>query len=49
MQSELKEMDKKSLEEEIQALLSDKAAETEYLQSLQNQIEMLKVYFLLKF
>ncbi|OVA09293.1 hypothetical protein BVC80_8357g8 [Macleaya cordata] len=39
---ELGAMDIKALEEEHQALLSDKAGETEYLQSLQNQIEQLK-------
>uniref|UniRef100_A0A165XVJ2 Uncharacterized protein n=1 Tax=Daucus carota subsp. sativus TaxID=79200 RepID=A0A165XVJ2_DAUCS len=39
---ELKEMDTKNLKDEIEALLSDKAGENEYLQSLQNQIEMLK-------
>ncbi|XP_074371735.1 uncharacterized protein LOC141712628 isoform X2 [Apium graveolens] len=39
---ELNEMDKKSLQEEIEALLSDKAGENEYLQSLQRQVEMLK-------
>ncbi|KAL1820564.1 hypothetical protein ACET3Z_015433 [Daucus carota] len=44
---ELKEMDTKSLKDEIEALLSDKAGENEYLQSLQNQIEMLKVYYLI--
>lgn len=43
MQPELNKMDKKSLQEEIEALLSDKAGENEYLQSLQHQIEMLKV------
>ncbi|KAL2520312.1 hypothetical protein Fot_24235 [Forsythia ovata] len=39
---ELKEMDVKSLEEELQAFLSDKAGETEYMQSLQLQIMKLK-------
>ncbi|KAI3464252.1 hypothetical protein Pfo_020915 [Paulownia fortunei] len=39
---ELKEMDEKSLEEELQALLSDKAGEAEYVQSLQLQIMRLK-------
>lgn len=36
-------MDIKTLEEEHNALLSDKAGETEYLQSLLDQIEKLKV------
>ncbi|KAK1394574.1 hypothetical protein POM88_013630 [Heracleum sosnowskyi] len=36
-------MDKKSLQQEIEALLSEKARENEYLLSLQHQIEMLKV------
>jgi hypothetical protein len=36
-------MDMKTLEEERNALLSDKAGETEYLQSLLDQIEKLKV------
>ncbi|KAL2497541.1 hypothetical protein Adt_23091 [Abeliophyllum distichum] len=39
---ELREMDVKSLEEELQAFLSDKAGETEYMQSLQLQIMKLK-------
>ncbi|XP_059449378.1 uncharacterized protein LOC132180528 [Corylus avellana] len=39
---ELREMDIKTLEEEHNALLSDKAGETEYLQSLLDQIEKLK-------
>ncbi|KAM7508155.1 hypothetical protein LguiA_018608 [Lonicera macranthoides] len=39
---ELRGMDQKALEEELQALLSDKAGETEYLKSLQQQIETLK-------
>ncbi|KAI5640292.1 hypothetical protein M9H77_00318 [Catharanthus roseus] len=39
---ELKEMESKMLEEELQALLSDKAGETEYLQSLQLQIINMK-------
>ncbi|GAA0185609.1 actin binding motor protein [Lithospermum erythrorhizon] len=39
---ELKEMGAKALEEEFQALLSDKNGETEYLQSLQLQISKLK-------
>ncbi|XP_075111006.1 uncharacterized protein LOC107821629 isoform X1 [Nicotiana tabacum] len=37
----LREMDSKSLEEEYEALLSDKAGEAEYLQSLQLQIAKL--------
>lgn len=36
-------MDIESLQEEHEALLSDKSGETEYLLSLQNQIEKLKV------
>ncbi|KAG8378559.1 hypothetical protein BUALT_Bualt08G0149500 [Buddleja alternifolia] len=40
---ELREMDGKSLEEELQALLSDKDGEAEYVQSLQLQITKLKV------
>ncbi|KAH7660222.1 hypothetical protein IHE45_16G085300, partial [Dioscorea alata] len=40
---EVKEMDMKSLEEEHKALLADKAGETEYLHSLQAQINQLKV------
>ncbi|KAL8485757.1 hypothetical protein ACS0TY_027876 [Phlomoides rotata] len=39
---ELREMNEKSLEEELQALLSDKASEAEYVQSLQRQIMTLK-------
>ncbi|KAK9111855.1 hypothetical protein Scep_019374 [Stephania cephalantha] len=39
---ELKAMDIKSMEEEQKALLSDKAGETEYLQTLWRQIEQLK-------
>ncbi|KAK9134859.1 hypothetical protein Syun_014189 [Stephania yunnanensis] len=39
---ELKAMDIKSMEEEQKALLSDKAGETEYLQTLRRQIEQLK-------
>ncbi|XP_062153902.1 uncharacterized protein LOC133862063 isoform X1 [Alnus glutinosa] len=39
---ELRGMDIKTLEEEHNALLSDKAGETEYLQSLLDQIEKLK-------
>lgn len=42
-QPELRELDVKSLEEELQALLSDKAGETEYMQSLQLKIMKLKV------
>lgn len=37
------ELDIKTLEEEYNALLTDKAGETEYLQSLQDQVEKLKV------
>ncbi|KAH7530052.1 hypothetical protein JRO89_XSUnG0025700 [Xanthoceras sorbifolium] len=40
--AELLAMDVKNLEEEHKALLSDIAVETEYLQSLQDQIEKLK-------
>ena len=36
-------MDIKRLEEEFNALLSDKAGETEYLKTLQDQIVKLKV------
>ncbi|KAL6566062.1 hypothetical protein OROGR_001677 [Orobanche gracilis] len=39
---ELREMDEKSLEEELQALISDKAGEAEYVQTLQLQIMRLK-------
>uniref|UniRef100_A0A5B6YI46 Uncharacterized protein n=1 Tax=Davidia involucrata TaxID=16924 RepID=A0A5B6YI46_DAVIN len=39
---ELRAMDVKTLEEEHRALLSDKAGETEFLQSLQHQIDKLK-------
>ncbi|KAA8528055.1 hypothetical protein F0562_035076 [Nyssa sinensis] len=39
---ELKAMDIKTLEEEHRALLSDKAGETEFLQSLQHQSDKLK-------
>ncbi|XP_042062382.1 uncharacterized protein LOC121806400 isoform X2 [Salvia splendens] len=39
---ELRDMSEKSLEEEIQALLSDKAGEAEYVQSLELQIMRLK-------
>lgn len=42
-QPEVREMDEKSLEEELQALALDKAGETEYVQSLQLQIMKLKV------
>ena len=38
-------MDIKTLEEEHNALLLDKDGETEYLQSLLDQIESLKVLF----
>lgn len=47
MQPELREMNEKSLEEELQALLSDKAGEAEYVQSLQRQIMTFKVSLLL--
>ncbi|CAN6686659.1 unnamed protein product [Malus baccata var. baccata] len=40
---ELRAMDIKTLEEEYNALLSDKAGETEYLKTLQDQIEKLRV------
>lgn len=36
-------MNVKTLEEEHQALLADRAGETEYLHSLQQQFEKLKV------
>lgn len=36
-------MDEKSLEEDLQALLSDKSGEAEYVQSLQLQITRVKV------
>ncbi|MCE0480871.1 hypothetical protein HAX54_038062 [Datura stramonium] len=39
--AQLRQMDSKSLQEEYQALLSDKAGEAEYLQSLQLQIAKL--------
>ncbi|XP_057793841.1 uncharacterized protein LOC131010363 isoform X2 [Salvia miltiorrhiza] len=39
---ELREMSEKTLEEEVQALLSDKAGEAEYMESLQLQIMRLK-------
>ncbi|KAJ8531613.1 hypothetical protein K7X08_033971 [Anisodus acutangulus] len=39
--TQLREMDSKSLQEEYQALLSDKAGEADYLQSLQLQIAKL--------
>ncbi|PON95156.1 tropomyosin [Trema orientale] len=42
LKPELMEMDLKTLEEEYNALLSDKAGETEYLQSLQYQVEKLE-------
>jgi hypothetical protein len=42
-------MDIKTLEEEHNALLSDKAGETEYLQSLLDQIEKLKVNRVISF
>lgn len=38
-------MDVKTLEDEYNALLSDKAGETEYLNSLQDQIEKMKVNY----
>ncbi|XP_030489466.2 GRIP and coiled-coil domain-containing protein C27D7.02c isoform X3 [Cannabis sativa] len=41
-QPELRAMDIKTLEEEHNALLSDKAGETEYLKSLREQVEKLK-------
>ncbi|KAL6547921.1 hypothetical protein OROHE_009626 [Orobanche hederae] len=41
---ELREMDEKSLEEELQALISDKAGEAEYVQTLQLQIMRLKKF-----
>lgn len=41
-------MDIKTLEEEYDALLSDKAGESEYLQSLQEQVEKLKVNEVIK-
>lgn len=40
--TEFLEMDIKTLEEEYTALLSDRAGEIEYLQSLQKQIKQLK-------
>ncbi|XP_011095239.1 uncharacterized protein LOC105174747 isoform X2 [Sesamum indicum] len=40
--SELRDMDEKSLEEDLQALLSDKSGEAEYVQSLQLQITRVK-------
>lgn len=43
-QSELKGMECEMLEEELQALLSDKAGLTEYLESLQLQIMKVKVF-----
>ena len=49
LQPELREMDTKTLEEEHIALLSDKAGETEYLQSLLEQIEKLKVNRVISF
>lgn len=42
-------MDIKTLEEEYKALLSDKAGEFEYLQSLQGQIEKHKVNIAISF
>ncbi|XP_062073182.1 uncharacterized protein LOC133777537 isoform X3 [Humulus lupulus] len=42
-QPDLRAMDIKTLEEEYNALLSDEAGETEYLQSLQERVEKLKV------
>lgn len=42
LKSELRAMDMKNMEEEYNALLSDKAGEAEYLHSLQGQIEKLK-------
>nr|KYP39422.1 hypothetical protein KK1_039286 [Cajanus cajan] len=41
-QPELKAADVTALEEEYNALLSDKAGETEYLRSLEKQVEKLK-------
>ncbi|XP_062073181.1 uncharacterized protein LOC133777537 isoform X2 [Humulus lupulus] len=41
-QPDLRAMDIKTLEEEYNALLSDEAGETEYLQSLQERVEKLK-------
>lgn len=46
LQPELRDMNEKSLEEELQALLSDKTGEAEYVQSLQRQIMTLKVSLL---
>lgn len=43
LQAQLGDMDSKSLQEEYQALLSDKAGEAEYLHSLQLQIAKLMV------
>lgn len=43
LQSELKAADITALEEEYNALMSDKAGEAEYLQSLEKQVEKLKV------
>jgi hypothetical protein len=42
-QPELKAADITALEEEYNALLSDKAGETEYLQSMEKQVNKLKV------
>ncbi|KAL3635133.1 hypothetical protein CASFOL_019680 [Castilleja foliolosa] len=42
---ELREMDEKSLEDELQALLSDKSGEAEYVQTLEHQIMKLKVSY----
>ena len=45
IQPELRTMDIKTLEEEHNALLLDKAGVLEYLQTLPSQIETLKVLF----
>ena len=49
MQPELRDMAGETLEEELQALMSDKCGETEYQESLQNQIGNIKVNMPLTF
>lgn len=49
LQPELREMDVVTLDEEYKALLSDKAGEMEFSQSLQDQIAKLKVNLKLVF
>ncbi|KAJ0795280.1 hypothetical protein HanPI659440_Chr04g0148641 [Helianthus annuus] len=45
----LRDMPNEALEEEVRALMSDKSGETEYQESMQSQIDTIKVNMLLNF